>query len=87
MIWPKDRFTRFEVARIISARALQIALGAPVLLKVKQDKFDPTELAVKEFKECKIPMTIRRTLPNGEVVIVDIKPGIKNWLDDHHGKI
>lgn len=87
VVWPKDKLTRFEVARIIGARALQIALGAPVLIKVKQEGFDPTELAEEEFKACKIPMTIRRTLPSGEVAVVDIKPGIKNWLDDHHGKI
>lgn len=87
MIWPRNRLTRFEVARIISARALQIALGAPILVKVKQKKFDPIGLAEEEFKECRIPMTIKRTLPNGEVVVVDIKPAIKNWLEDHHGKI
>ncbi len=87
VLWPKDKLTRFEVARIIGARALQIALGAPILVKKKEDRFDSTELAVREFKACKIPMTIRRVLPNGEVVIVDIKPAIKNWLDDHHGKI
>lgn len=85
--WPKDRLTRFEVARLIGARSLQIALGAPILIKLKQDKFDPTALAEAEFKEHKIPMTIRRTLPNGKVVVVDIKPAIKKWLDDHHGKI
>jgi DNA-directed RNA polymerase subunit K len=87
VIWPKNRLTRFEVARIIGARALQIALGAPVLVKIKQDKFDPTGLAEEEFKECMIPMTIKRTLPSGEVVVVDIKPAIKNWLEEHHGKI
>ena len=86
MIWPKDRFTRFEVARIISARTLQIALGAPVLIKVK-DELDPTSTAEEEFKECKIPMTIKRTLPSGDVTVVDIKAATKNWLEDHHGKV
>jgi len=87
VVWPKDRLTRFEVARIIGARALQIALGAPVLVKVKKGRYDPTALAEEEFKACKIPMSIRRTLPSGEVIVVDIKPAIKNWLEDHHGKI
>ena len=86
VIWPKDRFTRFEVARIISARALQISLGAPVLIK-ERGKLDPTAISEKEFKAYRIPMTIKRTLPNGEVVVVDIKEATKNWLDDHHGKI
>jgi DNA-directed RNA polymerase subunit K len=87
VIWPKDKLTRFEVARVIGARALQISLGAPVLIKSKQEKFDAIELAEEEFKAIKIPMTIKRTLPNGEIIIVDIKSGIKNWLDDHDGNI
>jgi len=87
VLWTKDRLTRFEVARIIGSRALQIALGAPILVEVKQDRFDPIGLSEEEFKACKIPMTIRRTLPNGEVVVVDIKSAVKNWLDEHHGKI
>ena len=87
MIWPKDRFTRFEVARIISARALQIALGAPVLVKAKKNEFDPESIAEEEFKECRIPMTIKRSLPSGEVVVVDTKAATKNWLKDYHGKI
>ena len=83
VIWPKNKFTRFEVARIISARALQVALGAPVLVDVKQDKFDPLAIAEQEFKEYKIPMSIKRTLPSGEVMVVDIKSAIKNWLEEH----
>ncbi len=80
LIWPKDRLTRFEVARIISARALQIALGAPVL--VKKDKKSPVEIAKEEFKKKLIPLTIKRTLPSGEVVVVDIKKAIDNWLKE-----
>ena len=87
MIWPKDRLTRFEVARIIGARALQISLGAPVLVKIKGKKFDPIELAKEEFKACRIPMTIKRTLPSGEIIFVDIKKAIENWLKDHEGEI
>jgi len=87
VIWPKDRLTRFEVARIISARALQVSLGAPILIKFKGKKYNPIRIAEEEFKECKIPMTIKRTLPDGEVAVVDIKPAIKNWLEDHAGKI
>lgn len=87
MIWPKNRFTRFEVARIISARTLQVSLGAPILVQVKQDRFDPLGIAEEEFKENKIPMTIKRTLPSGEVVVVDTKTAIKSWLDDHSGQI
>jgi len=84
MEWPEDRLTRFEVARIISARALQIALGAPVL--VKSDKIDAIELAKEEFRKKMVPVTIRRTLPNGEIRIVAIKKAVENWLKDHPGE-
>ena len=83
-MWPKDRLTRFEVARIIGARALQIALGAPVLVKLpKGMKFDPVEIAKLEFKKGIVPITVRRPLPNGEYVTIDIKKALKNWLEEH----
>jgi DNA-directed RNA polymerase subunit K len=84
MEWPEDRLTRFEVARIISTRALQIALGAPVL--VKSDKTDAIELAKEEFRKMKVPITIRRVLPNGEVKLVAIRKAVENWLKDHPGE-
>jgi len=84
MEWPEDRLTRFEVARIISARALQIALGAPVL--VKSDKTDSIELAKEEFRNKMVPVTIRRTLPNGETRLVAIKKAVENWLKEHPGE-
>lgn len=86
-VWPKDRLTRFEVARIIGARSLQISLGAPLLIEQPKDIFDPIILAEEEFKAIKVPMTIKRNMPSGEKVIVDIKVGIKNWLDEHNGGI
>jgi len=84
MEWPEDRLTRFEVARIISARALQIALGAPVL--VKSDKNDAIELAKEEFRNKMVPVTIRRTFPNGEIRLAAIKKAVENWLRDHPGE-
>jgi DNA-directed RNA polymerase subunit K len=85
MEWPEDRLTRFEVARIISARALQISLGAPVL--VKSDKTDAIELAKEEFRKMMVPVTIRRTLPNGEIRVVAIRKAVENWLKDHPNEI
>lgn len=81
MDWPEDRLTRFEAARIISARALQIALGAPVLIKT--DKIDPADIAEEEFRQIKIPMTIKRKMPDNQVIVVDIKKAIKNWLKEN----
>ncbi|MEM2924456.1 MAG: DNA-directed RNA polymerase subunit K [Methanocellales archaeon] len=55
----KDKYTRYEKARIIGARALQIAMGAPVLVKTKLD--DPIEIAELEFEKGVIPITVKRT--------------------------
>jgi len=52
------KYTRFEKARIIGARALQIAMGAPVLIET--DKTDPLEIAIEEFEKGLIPITVRR---------------------------
>ncbi len=51
-------YTRFEKARIIGARALQIAMGAPVLIET--DKVEPLDIALEEFKKGVIPITVRR---------------------------
>jgi DNA-directed RNA polymerase subunit K len=52
--------TKFEKARIIGARALQIAMGAPVILDVSPDMIDPIDIAMCEFNNAVIPITIRR---------------------------
>ncbi len=55
----EKKYTRYEKARIIGARALQIAMGAPVLVKTKLD--DPIEIAELEFEKGVIPITVKRT--------------------------
>jgi DNA-directed RNA polymerase subunit K len=52
------KFTKYEKARIIGARALQISMGAPVLIKT--DITDPLEIALIEFEKDAIPITVRR---------------------------
>ena len=64
-IYPK-KYTRFEKARVIGARAIQIELGAPVLIDVPEDVSDPIDIAGMEFEEEAIPMTIVRRMPTGE---------------------
>jgi len=86
-VWEKGRLTRFEVARLLGARTLQISLGAPLLIKQPKDVFNPGLLAKEEFKQLKVPMTIKRPMPSGEKVIIDIKVGAKNWLDRHNGEV
>jgi DNA-directed RNA polymerase subunit K len=50
--------TRFEAARIIAARALQIAQGAPIM--VKTDLKDPKEIAKLEYEKGVLPLTVLR---------------------------
>lgn len=64
-----DKFTKFEMARVIGSRALQISHGAPILIKLTQKqledvKFNPIEIAKLEFAQGKIPITVMRPLPN-----------------------
>lgn len=54
------KYTRFEKAAIVGARALQIAMGAPILIKVSKDVIDPLRIAELEFEKGAIPITIRR---------------------------
>ncbi|WP_048059447.1 DNA-directed RNA polymerase subunit K [Picrophilus oshimae] len=52
--------TKFEKARIIGARALQIAMGAPVIIDISPDIIDPIDIAMIEFENNVIPITIKR---------------------------
>jgi DNA-directed RNA polymerase subunit K len=54
------RYTRFEKARIIGARALQISLGAPVLIEKPKDLIDPLQIAMQEFEVGTIPIVPKR---------------------------
>lgn len=61
-------FTRYEKARIIGARALQIAMDAPLLLKVENEKleeikYDPLKIAEMEFESGVLPITVKRPFP------------------------
>ncbi len=52
-------YTKYEVARILGARALQLAMGAPPLVRPRGTK-SPIELATKEFEKGVIPITVVR---------------------------
>ena len=58
--------TRFERARIMGARALQLSLGAPVFIEIPKNATSSLEIAMEELKQRVIPIVIRRTLPNGD---------------------
>jgi len=65
LIGPK-KLTRFERARVVGARALQISMGAPVLIDVSQSSKSPIDIALLELEQGVLPISIRRTLPDGE---------------------
>lgn len=54
------RYTRFEKARIIGARGLQISMGAPVLIEVPKEMIDPIDIATLEFDKGLLPITVKR---------------------------
>ena len=64
----EDKFTKYEVARILGARALQIAMDAPLLLKIDEKEleainFNPLEIAKKELLAGVLPITVKRPMP------------------------
>ena len=56
--------TKFERARVLGTRALQISMNAPVMVELEGET-DPLQIALKELRARKIPITIRRFLPDG----------------------
>jgi len=58
--------TRYEKARIVGARSLQLSYGAPLLIERPAGTIDPIRIAQLELKAKILPLTIRRTNPNGE---------------------
>ncbi|QQP37599.1 DNA-directed RNA polymerases I_ II_ and III subunit RPABC2 [Caligus rogercresseyi] len=71
--------TKYERARVLGTRALQIAMCAPVMVELEGET-DPLQIAMKELKQRKIPIIIRRYLPDGsyedwgidELIIIDM---------------
>ena len=66
-----EKLTKFEKARILGSRSLQIAMGAPFLVKITEKqleeiRYDPLEIAKKELAEGVIPITIVRPMPKVE---------------------
>jgi DNA-directed RNA polymerase subunit K len=62
------QYTKYEEARIVGARALQIAMGAPFTIKLSDEelqklRYNPVEIAKLEFKQGLVPMTVKRPLP------------------------
>lgn len=54
------KYTRFERARIVGARALQISMGSPILIEVPKAVVDPIDIAQLEFEKGVLPITVKR---------------------------
>lgn len=64
----RQEFTRYEIARIIGARALQISMDAPLLLKISDEdlkamRFDALKIAEREFTSGVLPISVKRPMP------------------------
>ncbi|MBT4166375.1 DNA-directed RNA polymerase subunit K [archaeon] len=71
----EDKFTRYEVARILGARSLQLAMDAPVLLKLTKEQeeelnFDSLKTAERELEAEVLPITVKRPLPKKSEKVV-----------------
>jgi len=58
--------TRFERARIMGARALQLSLGAPTFIPIPETARTSLDIALEELDQRVLPIVIRRVLPNGD---------------------
>jgi len=59
----------------VGARALQIAMGAPILVEPSKNLSNPIDIAIQELEIGILPITIRRTLPDGTHQDIPLK-----WL-------
>lgn len=68
-----QKLTRFEKARIVGARSLQLAMGAPSFVPVDESVKESIALAMMELASEALPISIRRSLPNGTSQDIPIK--------------
>lgn len=67
-----QKYTKYERARMLGSRALQISMGAPFLVKLSKEeleklKYDPLAIAKLEFEQGILPITVRRPLPRSSL--------------------
>jgi len=90
----KQTYTNYEKARILGARALQIAMDAPLLIDLSEEQLDdisynPIEIAKIEFDSEVLPITVKKPMPKKKSVaikkIVQKAEGDKN-IEEHEEK-
>lgn len=61
-------FSKYEISRILGARALQISMNAPLLIKISKEdlakiNYDALKIAEIELNSDVLPISIKRPLP------------------------
>ena len=74
-----EEYTKYEQARIIGARALQISMGAPFMVNLTDEElkklgYNPIEIAKLEFRQNLIQITVKRPFPGAVRKNVAAKP-------------
>ncbi|MBI2655072.1 DNA-directed RNA polymerase subunit K [Candidatus Woesearchaeota archaeon] len=74
-----EEYTKYEHARIVGARALQISMGAPFMMVLTDDdlrklNFNPIEIAKIEFSKGLIPISVKRPMPGALRKLEPAKP-------------
>ncbi|MEM1542237.1 MAG: DNA-directed RNA polymerase subunit K [Ignisphaera sp.] len=68
------RLTKYEKARVVAARAMQLTMGAPPLIDVsKLNPKDSVIIAEHELNIGVLPILIKRELPNGEYQLIPLR--------------
>lgn len=84
----ESKFTKYEIARILGARALQLAMNAPMLLRLNKDEleavnYDPLKIAELELYADILPITVKRPLPQKSAEkITKAKEEIKEKVEE-----
>ena len=69
-----DRLTRFERARIVGARALQLSMGAPILLVMEDvENKSPLVISELELRAKVLPLSIRRENPDRTYQVISLQ--------------
>ncbi len=67
------KFTKYEIARMLGSRALQLSMGAPILVKLNEEelkklRYNPIEIAKLELEAGVLPISVKRPMPRKKVV-------------------
>jgi len=80
-----SKLTKYERARIVGARSLQLSMGAPVLVDIPESIRDLIDMAILELEEGVLPITIRRSLPDGSYQDIPLQWLVEETTAEHVG--